>query len=567
MADLCGVSGPGDGPGGRECNLFNPGVFNPGGRAPVYELYTRGQARLQHRVRQLRAERRRRVAAERRRTAGCARSSATRRRRRFAPATASRTTATASASTRASTTAIPATRSRRTARRRARSSRWCPPGESWPVLLRTAGAARAVAGHSGRARLSDGDRLQQRREPVSSEFQDAVRAVVLGRPPADARPADGDRSALRRHAARRRHGDRELERGQLDDERIPRRVQAGAGQPAGQHGVGRAARANSFAYFGPGTGHVPAADLPGELQRRARRATSGDAALYTGANWTNTARLAELAPRNPNPGGAANTLFTHRGVPHESWSRPATRATSSSSIRTSATPNVTTNGEYHEVRLAADQPAARAVRRPRGRRQLRRSPSATRPRSTRCASDADARAVDARRAARAQDDGDLRAAVRPRQAVRRRREPRGSTPSIGGWSLNLTGRVQSGSDPELRQRPRRGHDDRRAPRRVQDPHRSGDEDRLHAAAGHHRQHDQGVQHQRDVGHGLRRARAAHRPLPGAGERTGLHPAGPRRLRAARRVRRGSDLHPVRSERQEALHVLRHARASSSRWTS
>ena len=42
MADLCGVSGVGNGPGGRECNLFNPGVFNPGGRTPVYELYKAG---------------------------------------------------------------------------------------------------------------------------------------------------------------------------------------------------------------------------------------------------------------------------------------------------------------------------------------------------------------------------------------------------------------------------------------------------------------------------------------------------------------------------------------------
>src|SRR6185436_4113 len=42
LADLCGVSGLGDGPGGRECNMFNPGVFNAGGRTPVYEQYTAG---------------------------------------------------------------------------------------------------------------------------------------------------------------------------------------------------------------------------------------------------------------------------------------------------------------------------------------------------------------------------------------------------------------------------------------------------------------------------------------------------------------------------------------------
>src|SRR6185295_12406080 len=35
MQDLCGISGLGSGPGGRECNLFNPGVFNAGGRTPI----------------------------------------------------------------------------------------------------------------------------------------------------------------------------------------------------------------------------------------------------------------------------------------------------------------------------------------------------------------------------------------------------------------------------------------------------------------------------------------------------------------------------------------------------
>ena len=38
--------------------------------------------------------------------------------------------------------------------------------------------------------------------------------------------------------------------------------------------------------------------------------------------------------------------------------------------------------------------------------------------------------------------------------------------------------------------------------------------------------------ERDVVDRLRRGRTTDRPLPGAGERSGLHPAGPRRLRAA-----------------------------------
>jgi hypothetical protein len=73
---------------------------------------------------------------------------------------------------------------------------------------------------------------------------------------------------------------------------------------------GVAARANSFAYFGPGTGTSP---LPIYLaaftgQGQAAASTPG---AYTGTNWTNTARLGELAPRNPSPAGAASTLFTN----------------------------------------------------------------------------------------------------------------------------------------------------------------------------------------------------------------------------------------------------------------
>jgi hypothetical protein len=68
-----------------------------------------------------------------------------------------------------------------------------------------------------------------------------------------------------------------------------------------------AGRGTSFAYFGSGTGTSP---LPIYLAHFNGVSNSNSAAAYTGANWTNTARLAELAIRNPNPGAAANTLFT-----------------------------------------------------------------------------------------------------------------------------------------------------------------------------------------------------------------------------------------------------------------
>ena len=40
MADICGPSGPGDGPGGRACNLFAPGAFNAAGHVSQYTQYT-----------------------------------------------------------------------------------------------------------------------------------------------------------------------------------------------------------------------------------------------------------------------------------------------------------------------------------------------------------------------------------------------------------------------------------------------------------------------------------------------------------------------------------------------
>ena len=326
-----------------------------------------------------------------------------------------------------STTAIPATRSRPTARRRARSSRWCPPASPGRCCCAQPERLGPSPGIPAGPSLPDGDRLQQRREPVSSELQDAVRPVVFGRLAADDQPADGDRSPLRRHAARRRHGDRELERGELDDQRIPRRVQAGAGQPAGQHGVGRGRARNSFAYFGPGTGTSPLPiylanfnGRPAERRRQRRRSTPAPTGRTRRVwpSWRSAIRIRAARRTRCSPPRRSARVMAAAGY----------RATSSSSIRTSATPTVRTNGEstkYDSLQI-----------------NLRRALS-------------DGLAIDAnymfakrygvhaRHAARGRARScdrphgvphalkmtvHLRAAVRPRQAIRRRHEPRGSTP-------------------------------------------------------------------------------------------------------------------------------------------
>ena len=66
-----------------------------------------------------------------------------------------------------------------------------------------------------------------------------------------------------------------------------------------------AGRTGSFAYFGPGTGTNP---LPIYLAYFNARADAGNAAAYTGNNWTNTTFGGRLVTTNPNPTGAAEDL-------------------------------------------------------------------------------------------------------------------------------------------------------------------------------------------------------------------------------------------------------------------
>ena len=279
-----------------------------------------------------------------------------RRRRRSARATACRTTATASGFFQGVYNGNPGNQI--TTNRTSTSTQFplVPRRRDLAGAAARAGPARPVAGHSGVARLSDGDRLQQRRQPVPSELQDAVLAVVLGRPAAADRHEDGHRSPLRRHATRRRHDHRGLERGELDDERLPRRVQARAGEPAGQHGAAGARRTRSpTSGRAPGTSPLPIylANFNGS-----RRRTPAITALYTGTNWTNTARLTELAARNPNPGGAPRTRcgrtaafrtnMVAAGYPSNFFVlNPAVSSASSHDQR-----------QHDEVRLAADHASA-----------------------------------------------------------------------------------------------------------------------------------------------------------------------------------------------------------------
>jgi hypothetical protein len=68
-------------------------------------------------------------------------------------------------------------------------------------------------------------------------------------------------------------------------------------------------RGNSFAYFGPGTGTNPLPIFLAHLNAQPT-ANAGNAALYTGTNWTSQNFLNHLSRRNPNIYGLANTSTT-----------------------------------------------------------------------------------------------------------------------------------------------------------------------------------------------------------------------------------------------------------------
>jgi hypothetical protein len=119
-----------------------------------------------------------------------------------------------------------------------------------------------------------------------------------------------------------------VENGFLDEFRRAQanlRANIAAGPGAGCiGGVTTSGCQNNFAFTGaPGT-----APLPIFLAHYNAQPTSnsGNAALYTGSNWTNTALLAFLAERNPNPYGFASTNATNGLVGNATFRDNAVKA-------------------------------------------------------------------------------------------------------------------------------------------------------------------------------------------------------------------------------------------------
>ena len=243
-ADLCGISGIGSGPEGRQCNLFKPGTLSARRVHAALHAARRRRAGLQHRVDQRRAERRRRVAAERADgwlAHAARRSGAGDGARRLLGELQPR----AHGSLHRHLRQQPGRHDRpRTATSATATS--CYPGETWPILLRetarlgppatcpdgvvTAACVPRTPVYPIRATVAnslnifDPDLSLPYTRSWSIGFQRALtRDSAIEMP-------------LSRQPQRQRVDDGELERAEHGRERLPRRVRARAGEPAGQPG-------------------------------------------------------------------------------------------------------------------------------------------------------------------------------------------------------------------------------------------------------------------------------------------------------------------------------------------
>ena len=281
------------------------------------------------------------------------------------------------------------------------------------------------------------------------------RTRTPGRSASSARSARGRRFEVRYVGTRSRQqwADVQLQRAEHPRERLPRRVQAAQAQPPGAHRGGlrrRGGPACSFAYRGAGTGTSPLPIYLAFFSGVPIGAGRGGLAVHV-SNWTNSNFINPLGAVQSEPVHAGGHEREHRSRGHagaagERDRRRARRRTSSARTPTcSAARNATGNGgftSYNAMQLQfrrrlsgglqfdANYALGRAIARTHySFRVPRESTRDDRRRG--------------RRHARLQGDRRLRAAVRPRQAVRHDVE-RGGGRLVGGWQVSGTARLQSG---------------------------------------------------------------------------------------------------------------------------
>jgi hypothetical protein len=453
LEDLCGVSGLGSGPVGRACNLFNPGVFNAGGRLPVYTRYSGGSSSYKTEYDNfapnvgvawqpnveggwLRAFLGDPALATLRASYGVAYNSDGL--SFFRDVYNANPGSTLSTSRSAASAQFPLV----------------PAGERWPLLLRESNRLGASAGipaepvYPMAINFNNGINLLDPsfRTPLTRSYslglQRAIsKLMVVEVRYVGTRLVDGtvtENWNCVTGQVLQCPGRDFTSNGFLDEFRLAQQnLQVAIGQGCGQPGR----PACSFAYQGPGTGTHP---LPIYLANFSGtpRTQAADSTRYTGANWTNPARLEELAARNPNPGAATNALFGNATFRAnlEAAGLPRNLFVLNPDVNNA---NITTNGrftKYDSLQI-----------------NLRRllSGGLTLDANYTLAKRDDSRLVDLRfpRTFVKSDEGVPQALkVTANYELPFGRGKRfGSDANgwldgaVGGWSLNLTGRVQSGS--------------------------------------------------------------------------------------------------------------------------
>ena len=333
----------------------------------------------------------------------------------------------------------------------------------------------------------------------------------------------------------------QLQRGQHRRERLPRRVPPRAAEPAGEH---RRRPRLELPLLRAGHRHVAAADLRGVLQPAAP--TRPTRRAYSSAQLREQhVRRTTLRDSQPGSRRAGQRPRRRRGASSERAERRAPGELPRHQPELPGWRRDRRQWRLHEVQRGCSSSCGSACR------TASSSTPATcsaRPTSRSAFGFRQPRVkvldtgTEGRRHPRVQGELDLRAALRPGSTVRRRRPGRCSTGVIGGWSFDGIARIQSGRllQPSGRSP---GRDDRDRSCRTTSSSGSITTGKVvyNAAAGHHRQHRQGVQRQRDVGRRLQRPGRSRGPLPGAGERARTASRSPRiSASAARRRSRSPD---------------------------
>ena len=333
-------------------------------------------------------------------------------------------------------------------------------------------------------------------------------------------------------------------------------------------GCGRTGQpACSFAYRGPGTGTVPLPIYLAYLNGQSK-ANADNSALYTGGSWTSTNFTTPLATYNPNPFTPAGTN-SNTGLDGDATRRAnAARAGLAANFfrvnpDLQGGANVTGNGgytRYNSLQIDLTKRLSHGL-------QFQGSYVY----GVALASNRYSFRTPYRESLDTEAEGGVTHAFKGNwvyelpfgEGRKFLNHSNGFVDRlVGGWSFDGVARFQSGQLldfgnlrlvgmdlKELRKSilaagVRRHRIERRRPHAPVRP-----------AEGHRREHGQGVQHERDVGHRLRQPRRADRPVSRARQWARLHRAGPERgLRCVRVESAGghrSEVRAVRPERGEA----------------